>query len=121
METKICNHCKVEKPITEFKNRKSRPCGKQGHCKDCNNIIVNNARKRFKLQCLEYKGMNCSICGYGKCHSALEFHHLDPSQKEFIINTGGSISFKKVKPELDKCVLLCANCHREVHSGLVSI
>ena len=66
-----------------------------------------------------YKGGQCQLCGYEKCLQALEFHHLESSCKDFgISDKGYTRSWKKIKEELDKCILLCANCHREVHSGL---
>jgi len=68
---------------------------------------------------LEHKGKCCQICGYSRCPEALEFHHLDNSSKDFgISNKGYTRSWKKIKEELDKCILLCANCHREIHAGL---
>lgn len=69
---------------------------------------------------VEYKGGKCSVCGYDRCADALEFHHLDPSQKDFGISSKGyTRSWDKVKEELDKCILVCSNCHREIHSGLI--
>ena len=76
--------------------------------------------KRTKEKLIEYKGGKCQVCGYNKCTSALEFHHLDPSQKDFTIS-GGTKSFENLKPEVDKCILVCANCHREIHAGLVDL
>ena len=76
--------------------------------------------KRTKEKLIEYKGGKCQVCGYNKCASALEFHHLDPSQKDFTIS-GGTKSFESLKPEVDKCILVCANCHREIHAGLIKI
>lgn len=76
--------------------------------------------KRTKEKLIEYKGGKCQVCGYNKCASALEFHHLDPSQKDFTIS-GGTKSFENLKPEVDKCILVCANCHREIHAGLVDL
>ena len=65
---------------------------------------------------VEYKGGCCSICGYDGCIEALEFHHIDPSEKDFGISSKGyTRSWERVKEEIDRCVLLCANCHREVH------
>lgn len=56
------------------------------------------------------------LCGYSKCIAALDFHHTDPSKKDFGISSGGyTRSFEKIKDELDKCILVCANCHRELH------
>lgn len=74
--------------------------------------------KRIKEQLIEYKGNKCQICGYNKCTNALEFHHLDPTQKDFGIS-GGTKSFEKLRPEVDKCILVCSNCHREIHAGLI--
>jgi 5-methylcytosine-specific restriction endonuclease McrA len=66
-----------------------------------------------------YKGGECVCCGYSRTSSALEFHHVIPSDKEFSISCSSSL--EKVYYELDKCVLLCSNCHREVHSGFINI
>jgi hypothetical protein len=66
---------------------------------------------------IEYKGGCCEICGYDRCIDALEFHHSNFSGKEFSISAKGyTRSWAKIKEELDKCSLLCANCHREVHA-----
>ncbi len=68
---------------------------------------------------IEQKGGRCYICGYGRCVEALEFHHLETEEKDFgISDRGYTRSWEKIKAELDKCILLCANCHREVHAGL---
>jgi hypothetical protein len=71
-----------------------------------------------KIKAIEYKGGKCNMCGYNKCTSALEFHHLDPSIKEYNKDSRGlnrRRSFENSKIELDKCILVCANCHREIH------
>jgi len=84
-----------------------------------------DAKKRMtlwrdrKARCVEYKGGRCERCGYDHCHAALEFHHRDPSQKEFIVSNAGTRRITaRVQTELDKCELLCANCHREAHYDL---
>jgi len=78
---------------------------------------VQRRRKSLRSKALEYKGSKCIFCGYEKCESALEFHHLDESKKEFGLSSRGlTRSWKKIKAELDKCVLVCSNCHRELHS-----
>ncbi len=80
------------------------------------NFRISELRREVKLQCIEYKGGKCSRCDYDKCPGALTFHHLDPTKKEFGISSNGiSRSFKKCKPELDKCILLCVRCHAEIH------
>ena len=64
---------------------------------------------RFKLS----KG--CSICGYTKCGEALEFHHLNPDEKEFSVANIYNVNKQKLKKEIAKCIVVCANCHREIH------
>lgn len=83
---------------------------------------VKKFRKKIKKRSLIYKGSKCIVCGYSRCSSSLHFHHLDERNKNFAISEKGHTrSWSKVKPELDKCVLLCANCHGELHSNLFKI
>lgn len=73
-------------------------------------------RRLVKQWALDYKGHQCCICGYNKCDAALEFHHRDPSKKDFIISDNNmSLNWPIIQQELDKCDLVCANCHREIH------
>jgi predicted HNH restriction endonuclease len=72
-------------------------------------------RSALREKIINSLGGKCCICGYTKCLSALEGHHIDPVGKEFSLSTVAS--WKRIEKELDKCMLLCANCHREVHSG----
>ena len=80
---------------------------------------VGTWRKRTKELLVEYKGGECEFCGYNKCIEALEFHHINENTKEFQIS-GSTKSLDTQKKEVDKCHILCANCHREVHAGLTS-
>lgn len=83
---------------------------------------VDKRRKMIRRMSLEYKGGKCSICGYKKCAKALEFHHVRTEGKDFGISEKGyTRSWKKVREELDKCVLICANCHRELHENLTQL
>lgn len=77
-------------------------------------------RKNVKEQLIQYKGGKCQICGYNRCTQALDFHHLDPKEKELKIS-GGTRCFETLKKEVDKCILVCANCHREIHADVISI
>lgn len=78
---------------------------------------VVNWRKRAKLKLIEYKGGKCEICGYDKdVPNAYDFHHKDRKEKEFGIGSGDAKSFDRMKKESDKCMLLCRNCHAEVHA-----
>ncbi len=78
---------------------------------------IRNKRQRFKQKAIKYLDSKCKLCGYNKCIQALEFHHINPEEKEFKPADMARYSWKKVQKELDKCVLLCANCHREVHNN----
>ena|SRR5674476_512038 len=98
-------------------------CGKEyeynkrkGHTKTkCGSCQCNHRRFELKRKAVEYLGGGCSVCGYNKCIQALEFHHRDETTKEFCISGSHSISWVRFKAELDKCDLLCSNCHRETH------
>ena len=67
---------------------------------------------------IAYKGGKCERCGYDKSSRALEFHHLNPSEKDFGISKVLTRSVQSLKEEADKCVLLCSNCHAEIHDEL---
>lgn len=76
----------------------------------------------YKQKMCDVLGGKCQVCGYDRCLGALEFHHKDPKTREFaptdkIYAHPGY--WPKVLKELEKCALLCANCHREVHAGLI--
>ncbi len=111
--------CKIH-GLTEYTVRK-----RDGHPHRCKKCAVNAVKKRriqLKLMAVEYKGGKCQNpeCNYNKCIDALEFHHL--YDKDFGISTDGHIrSWERIKIELDKCLLLCANCHREVHANILKI
>ena len=88
-------------------------------CTKCRSDRVSKRRKKVKQLLVEYKGGKCERCGYDKCISALEFHHLDPSKKDFgISGNGNTLSIERMKKEADKCILVCSNCHKEIHDAL---
>ena len=80
-------------------------------------------RKNIKKDLIDYKGGCCCICGYNKSYRSLHFHHLNPKEKDFTIGAKwGKLGFNdEIKKELDKCILVCANCHGEIHDGLIKI
>lgn len=82
-----------------------------------NKQAVDVLRTKRKQGAVEYLGGKCIRCGYDKCLHALHFHHKDPETKEFAFSTGLTSAWEKVKAELDKCELLCANCHAEHHAA----
>jgi len=79
--------------------------------------IVVSWRQRKKQELVEYKGGCCEVCGYNKSIQVLQFHHIDPNEKDFNIS-GRSYSFERLKKEVDKCIMVCSNCHIEIHEEL---
>lgn len=77
-------------------------------------------RKDIKRKLVKYKGGKCQICGYNRCIEALDFHHTNQEEKEYSVS-GGTKSFERLKKEVDKCILVCANCHREIHAGIIEL
>lgn len=90
------------------------------YCFDCvPDGLSNGAQIRaiIKQWGLDYLGRQCVRCGYDKCLDALDFHHKDDATKEFTISDRNiKLDWELIKIELDKCEVLCANCHREEHS-----
>lgn len=87
--------------------------------KKCNSAFRQLIRStKRKLYFVELKGGKCEICGYNKNLSALEFHHINSDEKSF--NLDGRMlansNIEKLEEELDKCMLICSNCHKELHN-----
>ena len=83
---------------------------------------VTKRRKRVRGMAIDRLGGKCQICGYNKCSKALDFHHKDERTKVFgISDKGYTRSWEAISREVDKCYLLCANCHREVHAGITQL
>jgi hypothetical protein len=106
----ICN-CHLNKETGYYRKNKGyySPI-----CKKCNN----EKRKNSKIKAINYKGNCCVKCGYNKNITALDFHHLNPKEKEITPSRLNGKSWEKLKKEIDKCILLCANCHREEHQKI---
>lgn len=84
----------------------------------CNTCVSVKQRSKRKAKAVEYKGGSCVYCGYNKCLQALDFHHRIPETKLFGISGNHCRSWDIVKAELDKCDLVCSNCHNEIHAGM---
>ena len=83
---------------------------------------VAKRRRKIKTLAIEYKGGKCQICEYKKYPGALDLHHLNPNEKEFgIADKGYTRSWKIIQAELNKCILVCANCHREIEAGITQL
>lgn len=114
---KECVRC-GEKKTADLFYKRSRDGSLHAYCIACDNSDSIHRHRELKRKCVAYKVGACYRCGYNKCMSALQFHHRDPSKKDFIVSTARSKNFDFVKSELDKCDLVCANCHAEIHAEL---
>lgn len=111
---RILKTCKVHGETTY---RKEISDSIRYRCVKCSSEAVQRRRDKLKILAVEYKGGCCTVCGYNTYVGALEFHHLNPNEKDFAISAKGATrSFEKLKSELDKCICVCANCHREIHA-----
>jgi transposase len=108
-----------------------RSCGRHGRtkfvlenrgsyrCMKCRRADVSAWRRRAKERLVEEAGGKCRLCGYDRYQGALQFHHLDPTEKAFSLSRRGCTrAFAELKLEAAKCALLCANCHAEVENGV---
>lgn len=112
MLNKICAYHKCSKYFMP-KRKGQRFCSTQCSINNCRT----KKRRTVKQELVNYKGGECGKCGYNKCIDALEFHHTNPSEKEFNLSRNAHIrTLEEFKKEADKCILLCANCHREEHN-----
>jgi len=113
----ICMKCVYHACSNNIEKQQRRFCSPQ--CK--RKYFVDKRRKDIKRMSIEYKGGACQLRGYNKCESALVFHHTEPEAKDFGVSAKGyTRSWGKVKGELDKCLLLCSNCHAEIHARQLS-
>lgn len=88
-----------------------------------NSERVKTWRKHTKYKLVQAMGGQCQICSYNKCMNALDFHHIDPKEKEISFGKirANPISINKFIEELKKCILVCSNCHREIHEGITCV
>ena len=132
-ELKRCCRCKKALPLAMFGTQRRAWDGLQNSCAPCKHqyehTYQNDNRKRIneitacakrKLRKARYevitssKKQGCSICGYNRCFAALEYHHVN-GDKEIIVARLRDSSPAKIQQEIGKCIVLCANCHREIH------
>ncbi len=120
MEKKQCVKCKQTFLLEQF-NYIPKENRTRSWCKTCLYQYQKSRWKDRKHKAIELKGGCCSICGYNKNYAALEFHHLDPKEKELDWTKLRQVAWDAVIVELKKCTLLCSNCHREVHNPDASV
>jgi len=125
---KWCGKCKKDKPLSNFSIHNRTKDGLNIYCGSCVSGFTEKYKPKRKVhlrgikkRMVELKGGACSICGYNdlSCLPVFEFHHIDASTKGTNLNSS-MINLRigdwdKVKDELNKCILVCANCHRKIH------
>lgn len=118
-----CSQCKQFKPANEdvfalklTEDAKQSDMRIEGTCRHCRSIKSKDNNRNNKLLAIEYKGGKCQDCNGIFIPQVFDFHHLDPKQKDFKLSQKQNARFDTLKSELDKCVLLCANCHRIRHA-----
>jgi hypothetical protein len=133
---KICTKCSLLKSLVEFNKRASSKDGRQSQCKICNKTnlkkhygcnkdyyIERNKQRRKELRefIISLK-LSCLICKE-KEHCCLEFHHVDSDTKDFVLAEAANrmISKEKILEEIEKCVVVCSNCHKKIHYGILDL
>jgi hypothetical protein len=138
METKICTNCNIEKLADDFSWRNKNNGTKHSSCKECykeirkknyannkdyylkkNKRIRDNNNEWYK----EYKkGKSCVICNESES-VCLDFHHINGEDKTHLVSKMRYNTYSKetMKKEIEKCIILCANCHRKVHENIIKI
>ncbi len=115
MTEKVCPNCKELKVKSEFYFQKDRKNG-TSYCKSCFNEYCQKRWINKKLKAIQYKGGKCIDCNIANLpYPVYEFHHLEPKEKDLDWTKLRLKSLKAINAELDKCILLCANCHRIRH------
>jgi len=126
--------CKQERDPSEFYKDAARKDGLMSRCKECDSkkqrkyrqttkgrAVLNNAARSYHAKLKDIKNklkseVGCEVCGYRVCDWALEFHHVDGEGKERAVRDCKTI--KQLFKETVQCIVVCANCHREIHAGM---
>jgi len=137
METKVCSKCDKSLPLTSFTRDRYRVDGFHRECKICKRKRENarrdlyrkqlNARNRKRAReyrkefCKFKETLSCKKCGENEV-CCLDFHHLDPNEKEFgIAHASQRMSLERLMEEVKKCLVVCKNCHTKIHAGIIQI
>jgi hypothetical protein len=99
-------------------------CGKTGDFvrrRFCQSCVYKKRTQTVRTKLVELVGNSCWLCGYNRCLNAIDFHHIDPRNKVYNIGIEKltHLSWDVAISEMRKCVRLCSNCHKEVHSGII--
>lgn len=127
METKICTKCGRELPLERFETGRNQ-------CRDCRNARRKELRQEHpekhreeaarrqeeQTKWLYSLKTKCLICGETEA-VCLDFHHKDPTEKDFTISQHRNKSKENLLKEIEKCVCVCSNCHRKIHAGIINL
>lgn len=136
MAIKVCRSCNIEKLLSDFRRDPSKLDGRRPICKVCNreqdkrrydsgekHKVAKRSQSSYQIlrqHMDEYKkDKKCCLCPESEA-ICLEFHHVDPSKKDFTIGSKRS-NWPAVLAEISKCVILCSNCHNKVHAGIIAL
>ena len=136
---KLCSKCNTEKDYKEFNRNRIKSDGLQTYCRPCsqglnNDNYRNNEERRSKLRARDKRETQKSyqliyrhkrLVGCIKCDErepvALDYHHIHPENKDMPVSRMVCFSHKRLKDEIRKCVVICSNCHRKLHHGLITL
>ncbi len=90
-------------------------------CSKCHNLRTGKTGKNNRLFAVKTLGGKCMTCGYSKYTGSLDIHHLDPNIKDKNFDCLRGWCKERILAEIEKCVLLCRNCHAEVHAGIIDL
>lgn len=119
---KVCSECGVEKPATkEFFHKSAKGAyGLHSKCKDCKNKQGREIHGQGRTY-VDSRKSPCIVCGWFIDPCGIDFHHLDPSEKSFRVSHNLKGKREDTDKEIEKCVCLCACCHRLVHKGIIDL
>ena len=113
---KTCTTCKLEKPLDGFSNDARRPDGKNPQCRQCQYDAKKKVQNANKAKAIEHLGGKCKRCNIkSEYHDIYDFHHRDPNEKEAEPSKLMYGNWNNIIKEIDKCDLLCSNCHKITH------
>lgn len=118
---KKCTKCNLNKPIDDFYKRENKK-HYASKCKKCANLYYRKRIKDVKIKMIEYKGCKCERCGLhlkDSHYSVFDFHHINPKEKDVNFDKIKYQKWEKIKKEIDKCMLVCSNCHRLIHAEII--